>query len=52
MHNRDDLFIKAILAIAMSRAGKAEVEVEVVPAGAQRIDVYSELDPALAGELA
>ena len=24
MHNRDDLFIKAVLAIAMSRAGKVE----------------------------
>ena len=51
MPNRDDLFIKAVLAMAMSRAGKAEVEVEVLPAGAQRIDVYSEPDPALAGEL-
>ena len=52
MRNRDDLFIKAILAMALSRAGKAETEVEVVPAGAQRIDVYSVPDPALAGELA
>lgn len=52
MHNRDDLFIKAVLAMAMTRAGKAEIEVEVVPAGAQRIDVYSEPDPALSGELA
>jgi len=52
MQNRDDLFIKAVLATAMTRAGKAETEVEVVPAGAQRIDVYSEPDPALAGELA
>jgi Domain of unknown function (DUF4351) len=52
MHNRDDLFIKAILAMALSRAGRAETEVEVVPAGAQRIDVYSVPDPALAGELA
>ena len=52
MVNRDDLFIKAILAMAMARAGKAEIEVEVVPAGAQRIDVYSEPDPALSGELA
>jgi hypothetical protein len=52
MHNRDDIFIKAVLAVAMSRAGKAETEVEVIPAGAQRIDVYSVPDPALAGELA
>jgi hypothetical protein len=52
MHNRDDLFIKAILAVAMSRAGRAETEVEVLPAGAQRIDVYSVPDPSLAGELA
>jgi len=52
MQNRDDLFIKAVLATAMTRAGKAETEVEVIPAGAQRIDVYSEPDPALAGELA
>jgi hypothetical protein len=52
MHHRDDLFIKAILALAMSRAGRAETEVEVLPAGAQRIDVYSVPDPALAGELA
>lgn len=36
----------------MSRAGKAETEVEVLPAGAQRLDVYSVPDPALAGELA
>jgi hypothetical protein len=52
MHNREDLFIKAILATAMSRAGKAEIELQVVPPAAQRIDVYSEPDPALAGELA
>lgn len=52
MHNRDDLFIKALLAVALSRAATAETEVEVVPAGAQRIDVYSVPDPALAGELA
>jgi hypothetical protein len=51
MHNRDDLFIKALLVTALSRAAKAETEVEVVPAGAQRIDVYSVPDPALAGEL-
>ena len=38
--------------MAMARAGKAEIEVEVVPAGPQRIDVYSEPDPALSGELA
>src|SRR5215813_2222883 len=52
MHNRDDLFIKAVLAMALSRAGKAEVEVQVVPPAAQSIDVYSVPDPALAGELA
>lgn len=52
MHNGEDLFIKAVLAMALSRAGKAEIEVEVVPAGAQRFDVYAEPDPALAGELA
>jgi hypothetical protein len=52
MVNREDLFIKAILAAAMSRAGKAETEVEVVPAGARRIDVYSEPAPALVAELA
>jgi hypothetical protein len=52
MHNRDDLFIKAVLAMALSRAGKAEVEVQVVPPAAQSIDVYSEPDPVLAGELA
>jgi hypothetical protein len=52
MVNREDLFIKAILAAAMSRAGKAETEVEVVPSGARRIDVYSEPAPGLVAELA
>src|SRR5580692_2931829 len=52
MVNREDLFIKAILAAAMSRAGKADTEVEVVPSGgARRIDVYSEPAPDLAAEL-
>jgi hypothetical protein len=51
MRNRDDLFIKALLALALSRATRAETEVEVVPAGAQRIDVYSVPDPARVGEL-
>jgi hypothetical protein len=51
MHNREDLFVNALLAMALSRAAKAETEVVVVPAGAQRIDVYSVPDPALAGEL-
>jgi hypothetical protein len=53
MVNREDLFIKAILAVAMSRAGRAETEVEVAPvAGARRIDVYSEPSPDLKDELA
>jgi hypothetical protein len=52
MINREDLFMKAVLAMAMSRAGTADTEVEVPPGGAQRIDVFSEPDPALAGELA
>jgi uncharacterized protein DUF4351 len=52
MVNREDLFIKAILAAAMSRAGKAETEVEVVPSGGgRRIDVYSEPAPDLGAEL-
>src|SRR5262249_40193901 len=46
-----DLFIKAVLAMALSRAAKTEIEVQVVPPAAQSIDVFSVPDPALAAEL-
>jgi hypothetical protein len=51
MHDLDDQLIKAILTAALRRAGKAEAEVVVPSAPEQRIDVYSEPDPALSGEL-
>jgi hypothetical protein len=45
MQNRSDQFVKSILRDALRRMAAAQTEVEVTSA-AQRIDVYSEPDPA------